>query len=105
MCSNFLTGKQPKPKPKTIKRTIAIACQILPSARLNQELNAGKHMTTSDCLDPSRLFQNQEDEELSNLINVRSIHVVCQKDRSYHDESVNQRIRRVRTGTLESAKL
>ena len=45
-----LTGKQPKPKQKSIKRTIAIAYQILPSAGLNKELNAGQHITIADCV-------------------------------------------------------
>ena len=50
LCSNFLIGKQPKPKPKSTKRTIATTYQILPSTGLNQELNAGQHMTIADCL-------------------------------------------------------
>jgi hypothetical protein len=50
LCSNFLTGKQPKPKQKSIKRTIATTYQILPSTGLNQELNAGQHITIADCL-------------------------------------------------------
>jgi hypothetical protein len=50
LCSNFLTGKQPKPKQKSIKRTIATTYQILPSAGLNKELNAGQHITITDCV-------------------------------------------------------
>ena len=50
LCSNFLIGKQPKPKPKSTKRTIATTYQILPSTGLNQELNAGQHMAIAECL-------------------------------------------------------
>jgi hypothetical protein len=50
LCSNFLTDKQPKPKTKSTKRTIAKTYQILPSTGLNQELNDGQHMTIADCL-------------------------------------------------------
>ena len=50
LCSNFLTDKQPKPKAKSTKRTIAKTYQILPSTGLNQELNDGQHMTIADRL-------------------------------------------------------
>ena len=50
LCSNLLIGKQPKPKPKSTKRTIATTYQILPSTGLNQELNAGQHMAIAECL-------------------------------------------------------
>ena len=53
LCSNFLIGKQPKSKQKSLKRAIATTYRILPSTGLNQELNAGQHMsdmTIADCL-------------------------------------------------------
>ena len=69
-CVNFLIkGEDKDTNTKSTKRNIANTYAILPSTGLNQELNAGQHMTIADCLvDYSKLKKTKEDY----LINVRS---------------------------------
>ena len=55
-------GENKDTNTKSTKRNIANTYAILPSTGLNQELNAGQHMTIADCLvDYSKLKKTKKD--------------------------------------------
>ena len=65
VCTTFLIKEDNKnniAKTKSRKRDIANTHTILPSAGSNQEINAGQHMTTTDCLaDYSKLKKTKKE--------------------------------------------